>query len=78
MSFKVNEGVYFGGLYNGWRNMVEWFSGGVLFPIFQTYPFNYLIMNTQLSVDLGLYLLPDEFLSYMFMLIYTALVIYSL
>ena len=79
MSCKVNKGLYFGDLCNGWGDMVEWFrGGGGMFPIFQKYPLNYLIMNTQLSVDLGLDFLLCEFLSYMFTLIYTALVIYSL
>ena len=49
-----------------------------MFPIIQTHPLNDLTMDTQLSVDLGCDLLLGEFLSYIFMLIYASLVIYSL
>ena len=37
--------------------------GGFMFSIFKKYIFNDLILETQLSVDLGLYLLLGEFLS---------------
>ena len=32
-------------------------KGGLMFPIIQEHPMNDLIMDTQLSVDLGWYLL---------------------
>ena len=42
-----------------------WFNnlGGGIFPIFNTYPLNDLMMDTQLSVEMGLYFLLGALLS---------------
>ena len=47
--------------------------GGLVFPIFQTYTLKNLLLETQLSVYLGLYLLLGEFLSYIVVLLSVAL-----
>ena len=50
--------------------------GGLLIPIFQAYTLDNFLLDTQLSLDLGWYLVLDALLSYIVMLIYEALVLY--
>ena len=52
--------------------------GGLMLTIIQTHPLNNLIMDTQLSVDLGWYFLLGVLLSYIVVLIYASLLVYSL
>ena len=49
-----------------------------MFPIFHTYTLNDLLLDTQLSVELGWYLLLGAFLSYIVMFIFSEIFLYLL
>ena len=48
-----------------------------MFPIFQAYTMNEVLLETQLIIYLGIYLILGAFLSYIDMLLSSVLVLYS-